>query len=215
MFSVEHTRYLAEHIPGSKYVELPGRDLHFFVGDADAAVDAIEEFVTGTPHRADPDRFLGTVLFVDIVESTATASTMGDRRFRDLLDDFHGMVARQLERYEGRLVDTAGDGALALFVGPARAIACALSIRDAVRALGVEIRAGVHTGEMERETGGGVRGIAVHIGARVMALARNSEVLASRTVRDLVSGSGIRMESRGTHHLKGVPESWEVFAVVA
>jgi class 3 adenylate cyclase len=120
-----------------------------------------------------------------------------------------------LERYEGRLVDTAGDGALALFVGPARAIACALSIRDAVRALGVEIRAGVHTGEMERETGGGVRGIAVHIGARVMALARNSEVLASRTVRDLVSGSGIRMESRGTHHLKGVPESWEVFAVVA
>ena len=215
IFPVYHTRYLADHIAGAKYIELPGADLLYFVGDADQVLDAIEEFVTGMRPLPSPDRFLGTVLFVDVVGSTQLAAEIGDSRFRELIDGFHQLVGRQLERYQGRLVDTAGDGALALFDSPARAIACAEAVRDGVRALGLRVRAGVHTGEMEHGPGGEVRGIAVHTGARVAALAAPDEILVSRTIRDLVAGASIRLESRGVHQLKGVPGPWEVFAVIS
>ena len=215
IFPVHHTRYLADHIAGAKYIELPGADLLYFVGDADKVLDAIEEFVTGLRPLPSPDRFLGTVLFVDVVGSTQLAAEIGDSRFRELIDGFHQLVGRQLERYQGRLVDTAGDGALALFDSPARAIACAEAVRDGMRALGMRVRAGVHTGEMEHGPGGEVRGIAVHTGARVAALAAPDEILVSRTIRDLVAGAPIRLESRGVHQLKGVPGPWEVFAVTS
>jgi len=214
MFPPSHTRYLADRIAGAKYVEFPGADLHYFVGDADLVLDTVEEFVTGTRPLPSPDRFLGTVLFLDIVGSTQMAAQIGDRAFRELLDGFVQLVQRQLSRYQGRLVDTAGDGALTLFDSPARAIICAESVRDGVRALGLQVRAGVHTGEMERGPAGEVRGIAVHTGARVAALAGAGEIYVSRTIRDLVAGSPIRLESRGVHQLKGVPGSWEVFTVI-
>jgi pimeloyl-ACP methyl ester carboxylesterase len=210
-----HSRYLADHIAGAKYVEFPGADLLYFAGQADQVLDAIEEFVTGLRPLPSPDRFLGTVLFVDVAGSTQLAAEIGDSRFRELIDGFHQLVRRQLDRYQGRLVDTAGDGVLALFDRPARAIACAEAVRDGVRALGLRVRAGVHAGEMEHAPGGGIRGIAVHTGARVAALAGPGEVLVSRTIRDLVAGAPIRLESRGTHELKGVPGSWEVFAVIS
>jgi pimeloyl-ACP methyl ester carboxylesterase/class 3 adenylate cyclase len=210
-----HSRYLADHIAGAKYIEFPDADLLYFVGHADQVLDAIEEFVTGMRPLPSPDRFLGTVLFVDVAGSTQLAAEIGDSRFRELIDDFHQLVRRQLDRYQGRLVDTAGDGALALFDSPARAIACAEAVRDGVRALGLQVRAGVHTGEMEYGPGGAVRGIAVHTGARVAALAGPGEVLVSRTIRDLVAGAPIRLDSRGVHELKGVPGTWEVFAVVS
>lgn len=171
IFPVQHTRYLAVHIADAKYIELPGADLLYFAGDAGQVLDAIEELVTGMRPLPSPDRFLGTVLFVDVVGSTQLAAEIGDSRFREVIDSFHQLVGRQLERYQGRLVDTAGDGALALFDSPARAIACAEAVRDGVRALGLRVRAGVHTGEMEHGPGGEVRGIAVHTGARVAALA--------------------------------------------
>ena len=215
VFPVQHTRYLAEHIADAKYIELPGADLLYFAGDADQVLDAVEEFVTGARPLPSPDRFLGTVLFVDVAGSTQLAAQIGDSRFRDLIEGFHQLVGRQLDRYQGRLVDTAGDGALAVFDSPARAIACAEAVRDAVRALGLQVRAGVHTGEMEHGPGGEVRGIAVHTGARVAALAGPGEVLVSRTIRDLVAGAPIRLDSRGSHELKGVPGSWEVFAVIS
>jgi len=164
---------------------------------------------------AEPGRFLGTVLFVNVAESTKLAAEIGDSRFRDLLSGFVQLVRRQLDRYQGQLVDTAGDGALALFASPARAIGCAESLREGARALGLPVRAGVHTGEMERGPAAEVRGIAVHTGARVAALAGAGEILVSRTIRDLVAGAPIRLESRGTHELKGVPGSWEIFAVVS
>ena len=214
-YPVQHTRYLAEHIARAKYVEFPDTDLLYFVGNVDAVLDTIEEFVTGVRPLPSPDRFLGTVLFVDVVGSTQLAAEIGDSRFRELIDGFLQLVQRQLERYQGRLVDTAGDGALLLFDSPARAIACAEAVRDGVRALGLRVRAGLHTGEMERGPGGEVRGIAVHTGARVAALAGPGEVLVSRTIRDLVAGAPIRLESRGVHELKGVPGSWEVFAVAS
>jgi len=210
-----HSRYLADHIAGAKYLEFPDADLLYFLGHADQVLDAIEEFVTGTRPLPSPARFLGTVLFVDVAGSTRLAAEIGDSRFRDLIEGFHQLVRRQLDRYQGRLVDTAGDGALAVFDSPARAIACAEAVRDGVRALGLQIRAGVHTGEMEHGPGGEVRGIAVHTGARVAALAGPGEVLVSRTIRDLVAGAPIRLESRGSHELKGLPGSWEVFAVIS
>jgi hypothetical protein len=160
-----HSRYLADHIAGAKYIEFPDADLLYFTGNADQVLDAIEEFVTGARPLPSPDRFLGTVLFVDVVGSTQLAAEIGDSRFRDLIDSFHQLVRRQWDRYQGRLVDTAGDGALALFDSPARAIACAEAVRDGVRALGLQVRAGMHTGEMEHGPGGEVRGIAVHTGA--------------------------------------------------
>jgi class 3 adenylate cyclase/pimeloyl-ACP methyl ester carboxylesterase len=215
IFSADHSRYLAEHIAGAKYIEFPGTDLFYYTGNAGQVLDAIEEFVTGARPLPSPDRFLGTVLFVDVAGSTQLAAEIGDSRFRELIEDFHQLVRRQLDRYQGRLVDTAGDGALTVFDSPARAIACAEAVRDGVRALGLRVRAGVHTGEMEHGPGGEVRGIAVHTGARVAALAGPGEILVSRTIRDLVAGAPIRLESRGSHELKGVPGTWEVFAVIS
>jgi class 3 adenylate cyclase len=211
-FPVGHGRYLAEHIPGAKYVELPGEDDLCYVGDTEPMLGEIEEFLTGVRPVPEIDRVLATVLFTDIVGSTERAATLGDRAWRALLDTHHGIVRRELERHRGREVDTAGDGFLATFDGPARAIRCACAIRDGVRSLGIEIRAGLHTGECEL-MGEGVGGIAVHIGARVAASAAPSEVLVSQTAKDLVAGSGLRFVDRGTHDLRGVPGEWRLFAV--
>lgn len=215
LIPIVHTRYLAEHIPGAKYVEVKGADMHYFLGNTEPIYEAIEDFLGTDHHAVEHDRFLGTALFIDIVGSTELASKVGDSRFRDLLASHNRLVRRQLERFHGTLMDTAGDGVFALFDSPARAITCAEAIRDAVRALGIEVRAGLHTGELERREDGGVGGIAVHIGARVSALAGPSEILVSRTIKDLIAGSSVRLESRGVRQLKGVPDSWEVFAVTA
>ncbi len=212
MIPVESGRYLAEHIPDAKYVEVPGDDHFPFVGDIDAIVDEVEEFLTGSRRPREPDRVLATVLFTDIVGSTERAAELGDRRWKELLGDHHRLVRAELERSRGKEVRIAGDGFLATFDGPARAIRCACAIREAVRELEIEIRAGLHTGELElAETG--IEGIAVHIGARIAELARAGEVLASSTVKDLVVGSGIDFADRGTHVLKGVPGEWHVHAV--
>jgi class 3 adenylate cyclase len=207
-------RYLGERIPGAKTVALPGNDHLPWVGDQDALLDEVEEFVTGVRRGAEPDRVLATVLFTDIVGSTERAAALGDRRWRGLLEQHHELVRRELERFGGREVDTAGDGFLATFDGPARAIRCARSVSEAIRSLGMEIRAGVHTGECELADGR-VRGIAVHTGARVAAAANPGEVLVSHTVKDLVAGSGIEFEDRGVHELKGVPGEWRLYAVSA
>ena len=183
-----------------------------FAGDSDADLDEIEEFLTGSRHGPDSDRVLATVLFTDIVGSTERATKLGDRAWRDLLDAHDGVVRRQLERFRGREVNTAGDGFLATFDGPGRAILCACAIRDAVRALGIEVRAGLHTGEIELR-GGDVAGVAVHIGARVAAMAGPGEVLVSGAVPPLVAGSGIAFEDRGERELKGVPGTWRLYAV--
>jgi pimeloyl-ACP methyl ester carboxylesterase len=209
---VEGARYLAERIRGARLVELPGIDHLPFVGDQDAILDEIEEFLTGVRRGAGNDRVLATVLFTDIVGSTERAVQLGDREWRDLLDSHHLLVRRALESWRGVEVDTAGDGFLATFDGPARAIRCACAIRDAVRGLGLEIRAGLHTGECEVH-GETVAGIAVHIGARVAALAGPGEVLVSSTVRDLVAGSGIEFDEHGEHELKGVPGRWRLYSV--
>jgi class 3 adenylate cyclase len=202
-------RWMAQQIPGARYVELPGDD-HLVWADPDPIIDAVEEFVTGVPAAAVPDRVLATVLFTDIVRSTETAAAVGDDEWRRRLDRHDELVRRYLDRYRGRLVKTTGDGVLAVFDGPARAVRCAQSVADAVGALGLEIRAGVHTGEIEMR-GEDVGGLSVHIGARVAALAAPGEVLVSRTVVDLVVGSGISFTSRGVHELKGVPGSWELY----
>ncbi len=208
-----HSRRLAAaQIPGARYVELPGEDVLPYLGDADAIVDEIEEFLTGARGAAESDRSLATVLFTDIVGSTEAAGRLGDRRWRYLLEDHNARVRRCLDRFRGVEVDTAGDGFFATFDGPARAIRCACAIRDTVRDLGIEIRAGLHTGEVERQ-GQAVRGMAVHVGARVAALAAASEVLVTSTVQMLVLGSGIGFADRGSHTLKGVPDRWHLFAV--
>jgi class 3 adenylate cyclase len=212
--AVEGSRFMAERIPGAKYVELSGRDHVPMLGDADAILDEIEEFLTGTRLGAEPDRALLTVLFTDIVGSTERAGELGDRRWRDLLDSHRMVMRHELARYRGREVATTGDGFLATFDGPARAIRCAIGAREAVRQLGLEIRAGLHTGECEL-LGEDVGGIAVHIGARVAASARSGEVLVSSTVKDLVAGSGLQFEDRGTRILKGIPDEWRLFAVVS
>jgi class 3 adenylate cyclase len=208
---LEEGRYIAAHIAAARFVELEGED-HVPWIDSDQVVDEIEEFLTGVRHGPDPDRVLATMLFTDIVGSTERATEIGDHRWRELLERHHELVRRQLERYQGEEVDTAGDGFLATFDGPARAIRCGQAIRDQARELDLEIRAGVHTGEVER-AGRDVRGIAVHIGARVAARAGAGEILASSTVRDLVAGSGIVFEDRGSHSLKGVPGEWGLYAV--
>jgi class 3 adenylate cyclase len=210
---VEHGRYLAAEIPGAKYVELPGAEHFWFEGDSEMIVAEVEEFVTGVRPALVPDRVLLTVLFTDIVDSTRRASELGDRRWRDLLEQHHRAVRAVLGRFRGREIDTAGDGFLAVFDGPARAIRCALAITTAVRDLGVEVRVGVHTGECEI-IGTSVAGLAVHIGARVSALAGPGEVLVSSTVKDLVVGSGFLFKERGRYELKGVPGEWQVFAVI-
>lgn len=211
--NVEGGRYLAEHIPNARYIELPGVDHPPWVGDnADQIADVIEKFLTGSTAAVPVDRVLATVLFTDIVGSTEKAATLGDRRWGDLLDAHHATIRRNLARFRGHEVKTTGDGILATFDGPARGIRCACAIADEVRPLGIEIRAGLHTGECEM-TDEDVGGIAVHIGARVAALAGAGEVLVSSTVKDLVAGSGLRFGDRGTQLLKGVPGEWHVFAV--
>ena len=210
--NVENGRYLGRHIPNAKYVELPGADHFPYVGDTEAILAEIEEFLTGARHAPEADRVLATVLFTDIVGSTTHAAGIGDQRWRDLLGSYQALVRRELARSRGREVKTLGDGFLATFDGPARAIRCACAIRDSVRPLGIEIRAGLHTGECELMDDD-VGGIAVHIGARVAASAAPGEVLVSSTVKDLVAGSGLRFADRGTHHLRGVPGEWRLFAV--
>lgn len=207
---VEEGRYIASQIPGSKLVELPGRDHFMWIGESQELLDEIEEFLTGVRRGPDPDRVLATVLFTDVVGSTEVATRLGDRAWRELLDRHHRLVREALERWRGREIDTAGDGFLATFDGPARAIRCAVAVIESVRGLDLEIRAGVHTGEVEM-VGDDVRGIAVHIGARVASLARPGEVLVSRTVADLVVGSGIGLEDRGEHVLKGVAGTWRLY----
>jgi pimeloyl-ACP methyl ester carboxylesterase len=211
--NVEESRWIASQIPGAKLVELPGDDHLVWAGDVDQVVDEVEEFLTGSRSLAEADRVLATVLFTDIVGSTERAGEVGDRRWRELLDAHNDAVRRELERFHGREVDSAGDGVFAVFDGPARAIRCASGIRDAVRTLGLDVRAGLHTGEVEL-AGNQVRGIAVHLGARVAAAAGPGEVLVSSTVKDLVAGSGIEFEDRGEHELKGLPERRRLYAVV-
>ena len=209
---VEHSRYLAERIPGARYVELEGRDSLFSVGDTDALLGEVEEFLTGTRHEREPDRVLATVLFTDIVDSTARAAELGDSSWRSLLERHDALARAEIQRHRGRTIKSTGDGVLATFDGPARAVHAAEAIGEAVRRLGVEIRAGLHTGELEL-LGDDVGGLAVHIGARVMGKARAGEVLVSSTVKDLVVGSDLAFDERGAHELKGVPGEWRLFAV--
>jgi class 3 adenylate cyclase len=205
-------RYLAEHIPGARFVELPGADHVPFAGDTDELLGDIEEFLTGVRPPPRSDRVLATILFTDIVESTRLAATAGDRRWRELLDEHDRMAQRQLQRFGGRQVKTTGDGMLATFDGPARAIECGRALRDGARQLGLNVRVGIHTGEVERR-GDDVAGMAVHIAARVQALAEPGEVWVSRTVADVVTGSAIGLADRGEHELKGVPGTWKLFGL--
>lgn len=207
----EEGRYIAERIEGARFVPLEGDD-HLPAVRPDEILDEVEEFLTGVRRGPEPDRVLATVVFTDIVRSTERAAELGDRRWRELRSAHDSTVRRELERFRGREVDAAGDGFLATFDGPARAVRCAAAIRDAVSPLGLEVRAGVHTGEVELE-GEHVRGIAVHTGARVGALAEAGEVLVSSTVKDLTAGSGLEFEDRGAHELKGVPGEWRLYAV--
>ena len=209
----DEVRRAASLIPHAKYVELPGADLYPIFGDSDAILGEIEEFLTGSRTAPDHDRVLATVLFTDIVNSTVRATELGDRQWRDLLTAHHHEIRRLLGQFGGVEVNTTGDGFLATFDGPARAVRCAVAITAAMRELGLEVRAGIHTGEIDR-TAGDVSGVAVHVGARVSALASPSEVLVTSTVKDLVLGSGLEFEARGTHALKGVPGEWTLYAVV-
>jgi class 3 adenylate cyclase len=208
---VENGRFLARHIAGAKYVELPGDDHSIWTEQSDEIVSEIREFLTGVREPEVPDRVVATVLFTDIARSTERARELGDRAWRDLLDEHHAVVRRELERFRGREIDTAGDGFFATFDGPARAIRSGKAIVASVRDLGLEVRAGLHTGEVEL-AGDAVRGIAVHTGARVAAFAEPGEVLVSQTVKDLVAGSGIEFEDRGTRELKGIPGEWRLYA---
>ena len=208
---VENGRFLARHIAGAKYVEIPGEDHSIWTERSDEIVSEIREFLTGVREPEEPDRVVATVLFTDIVRSTERARELGDRAWRDLLDEHHALVRRELERFRGREVDTAGDGFFATFDGPARAIRSGKAIVESVRGLGLEVRAGLHTGEVELADGA-VRGIAVHTGARVAGFAEPGEVLVSQTVKDLVAGSGIQFEERGTRELKGIPGEWRLYA---
>ena len=214
LFDRDAVRAVAARIPGAKCVELPGVDATPYVGDAGAYLDEIQEFLTGTRGEPDLDRSLATVVFTDIVGSTRHAEQLGDRRWRYLLDDHQAQVRRLLEGFHGTEIDTAGDGFFFTFDAPARAVRCACAIRDTIPQLGLQIRAGVHTGEIERQ-GSGVTGLAVHVGARVAALALPNEVLVTDTVKSLVLGSGISFTDRGTHVLKGVPGRWRLHAAEA
>ena len=205
-------RYLAEHISAAKFVELQGPDHVPYLSDSQTITDEIEEFLTGVRHHDVDDRVLATVMFTDIVGATETAARLGDKRWRELLMRHHDTVRGELQRFRGREIDTAGDGFFAAFDGPARAVRCACAVGEAVRPLGIELRAGVHTGECE-VMGDKYGGIAVHIGARIAPCAAAGEVLVSRTVKDLVSGSGLAFDDRGVQPLKGVPGDWPLFAV--
>jgi class 3 adenylate cyclase len=210
VIDVEHARYMAQRIPGAKLVELPGEDHMAWFGDQGWILDEVEQFLTGRRHAHEPERVLATVLFADIVGSTARAAALGDRSWRELLETFYARVREVLHQYRGREINTSGDGFLATFDGPARAVRCASAIRDTVRSLNLEVRCGLHTGECEL-VGNDISGIAVHTGARVAALAAPGEVLVSQTVRDLVAGSGLVLEEYGTYTLKGVPNEWRLF----
>jgi class 3 adenylate cyclase/pimeloyl-ACP methyl ester carboxylesterase len=210
--SVEHGRFLADHIPGARFVSLPGDDVVPFVGDLDGLVDVIQEFVTGDHYQPGQDRVLATLLITDIVDSTTSATRMGDRRWTQVLRDHDGLVHRQLDRFGGRFVKDTGDGLVATFDGPTRAIRCALSLRDGAGHLGIRIRAGVHVGEIERR-GDDVSGIAVHVTARLAADAGTDEVVVSNTVVDLVEGSGITFADRGVRALKGIAEPRRLWTV--
>jgi class 3 adenylate cyclase len=212
LLRVGHSRYMAEHISDARFVELDGEGWQWFVGDTDALVDEMQEFLTGVRPIAETDRVLATVMFTDIVDSTAKAASLGDARWKTVLDEHDALVRRQLERFRGRYVNTTGDGIVATFDGPARAVRCAQAICEGVRGIGIEVRAGLHTGEVELR-GDDIGGISVNIGQRVSALAQPGEVLVSRTVTDLVAGSGIVFEERGEHELKGVPGRWTIYAV--
>jgi class 3 adenylate cyclase len=214
--NIEHGRYLAQQIRGARLVELPGRS-HIFTGDGvERLVDEVRAFLesvgSGGWTAPEPDRVLATVLFTDIVGSTAKAAELGDRGWRELVEQHHAAIRRELARFRGHEIDTAGDGFFASFDGPARAIRCACAISESVRQFGLELRAGLHTGECELMNGK-VGGIAVHIGARVAAAAGPGEILLSQTVKDLVAGSGIAFDERGATELKGVPGEWRLFAV--
>jgi class 3 adenylate cyclase len=210
--NVEGGRYLAANIPGARYVEFPGVDHVMWASDVDQIADQIEEFFTGTHSEVEPDRVLATVLFTDLVDSTKRAEELGDRRWRALLDEHDALVRREIDRFRGREIKSLGDGFLATFDGPARAVRCASAIRDAMRVLGLEVRSGVHTGEIELK-GEDIGGIAVHVAARIAALAEGGQVLVSRTVRDLVAGSNLRLTDQGAHALKGLSESMPLYAV--
>jgi DNA-binding SARP family transcriptional activator/class 3 adenylate cyclase/predicted alpha/beta hydrolase len=214
LIPVEQGRYFAAHIPGAKYVELPGEDRLIFAGDVDRLADEIEEFLTGHRPQASPDRVLATVLYTDIVDSTRRASELGDQRWRELLDRHDELVRREFERFRGEEMTATGDGFLAAFDGPARAVHCALAGANVARNLGLELRVGVHTGECEQR-GDNLSGIAVHTAARIAAFAQPGEVLVSRTVTDLVAGSGLEFTDHGEHELKGVPGQWRLFAAQA
>src|SRR5258705_1706360 len=210
----EWGKFVADHIPRAKYVELPGRNMYHFVEPWRESFQEVAEFLTGHQAEVADDRVLATVLFTDIVDSTRRAAEMGDRDWHALLDAHDAVVRVQLNRFRGREVNTSGDGFLAMFDGPQRAIRCAMAIRDAVQSLGIEVRAGLHTGDVEVR-GDDIGGVAVHIGARVSALAGPNDVLVSSTLRDLVIGSGLEFEDRGAHELKGVPGEWHLFAVAS
>jgi class 3 adenylate cyclase len=212
VFRVEHGRYLGEHIPGARYVELEGSGHLHWVGDSDEVLDEMEELLTGLRRGAGTDRALSTILFTDIVSSTERAAEVGDRRWTEVLDRHDAVMRRQLTRFGGREVNTTGDGMVAEFDGPTRAVTCGQALVDAAAQVGVSIRVGIHTGEVERR-GDDVAGLAVHLSARVQALAQPGEVLVSRTVVDLVAGSGIAFTDRGEHPLKGVPGVWRLYAV--
>ncbi|MHB8465440.1 MAG: adenylate/guanylate cyclase domain-containing protein [Acidimicrobiales bacterium] len=211
---VDHGRYLAAHIPGAKFVELDGADQMFFLGDADRVLDETELFLTGVRSGPELDRMLASVLFTDIVASTDRVVAMGDRLWRELLDRHDELTRTEVAKFRGRVVKSTGDGVLATFDGPARGIACAQALREGARSIGLELRAGLHTGEIERR-GEDVGGIAVHLAARVLSMAQPGELLVSRTVTDLVAGSGLEFEDRGEHELKGIPGAWRLFSVSA
>lgn len=210
---IEHARIMAHGIPDAKLVELPGIDHTFWVNDNGALLGQIEQFLTGRRHAYESERVLATVLFTDIVGSTEQAVALGDNSWRELLTAFYAKVREVIRNFRGREINIAGDGFFAAFDGPARAIRCAGAIREAVRSLGLEVRCGLHTGECEL-VGEDLAGIAVHIGARVAALAAPGEVLVSQTVRDLVAGSGLSFEEHGVHTLKGVPSEWRLFQAI-
>jgi class 3 adenylate cyclase len=214
LVNVRHGRWLAEHLPNAELVELPGTDHISWYQDPERTLGEIQEFLTGDRYAPESDRILATVLFTDIVDSTRTAAELGDQRWRELLDGHDRTVREALGRFHGRAVKSIGDGFLATFDGPARAIRGAQAIASSFGPLGLRIRAGIHTGECE-VMGDDIGGIAVHIAARVSALAGPGEVLVSRTVRDLVAGSGIEFADRGTHELKGVPDRWQLLAVAS
>ena len=214
VIDIENARYMAQRIPGARLVELPGVDHMPWFGDIEPLVQEVEEFLTGERHVAEPERVLATVQFTDIVQSTERAAALGDRKWRQLLEDFQSLVRENLRHWRGREIDTAGDGFLAAFDGPARAIRCAAAVRDSARSQGIEIRAGVHTGECEI-IGDKLGGIAVHIGSRVAGKAAPGEIIVSQTVKDLVAGSGLSFAERGAHALKGVPGEWRLYAFLS